>query len=259
MTGAKDKNLISIIVATYNSGATVLQTLSSIISQTHTNWEVILQDGGSIDDTIAIARALRDDRINIHEEQDLGIYDAMNKGISKANGVIIGILNSDDMYASSTILETIAKVFIDDADMEAVYGNISFFDDRTPDKVSRYWKSKPYYESFFEDGNVPPHPSLYLRSSVYDKVGRFNLSLEIGADYEFMLRMLRIHKIRSYYLDKTVVNMRLGGKSTAGLRSLVKSFKEVNRAWEINQLEKPSFFYVKRYIKKLVQLVNKSQ
>jgi len=145
---SKDKELISIIVATYNSAATVADTLASIRSQTYQNWEVILQDGGSTDDTIAIAESLADARIQIHQEKDTGLYDAMNKGISKTKGGIVGILNSDDVYAHAKVLEKIVAAFDSSQKVEVVYANLEYVD-HSLTKVIRYWKSRTFRKSLF--------------------------------------------------------------------------------------------------------------
>ena len=102
---------ISIVTATYNSGATLSDTLRSILAQTHTDFEVIVADGGSTDNTADIVRQFAPqfgERLRWFSEPDRGLYDAMNKGIARATGEVVGILNSDDFYTDERVLARVA-------------------------------------------------------------------------------------------------------------------------------------------------------
>ena len=247
---------ISIITITYNSGKTVRETLESIKSQDYNLIEHLIIDGKSSDNTLAIVS----DFPHVYKaisEKDKGVYDAMNKGIKNATGQVIGILNSDDVYIDEKVISEVANQFRKDKDVFAVYGNISFFKTETPDKTERTWISKPYYENFFEDGEVPPHPALFVKKEVYDKIGTYFPDFKIASDYEFMLRMLKVHNYKSTHLDKILVRMRLGGESTNGIHNLILNNKEVFQAWKMNKLSPPMKFYFKRPIKKLIQLVTR--
>lgn len=247
---------ISIITVTYNSAATVRDTLESVKNQTHKNIEHIIIDGASKDNTLAIVTEYPHVK-KVISEKDKGIYDAMNKGIQIATGDVIGILNSDDIFASHTIIEQIMGVFKNQPDLDALYGNINYFATETPDTISRYWQSKPYHNSFFEKGNVPPHPALFVKKKVYDAIGTYKTHYKIAADYEFMLRMLKIHQYKSFFLNETVVKMRLGGISTKGFDSYILSTKELKNAWEINGFKYPVALYFLRPFTKIKQLLFK--
>ena len=179
----------------------------------------------------------------------------MNKGIAIATGDIIGILNSDDIFAEDSILSDVADAFLKH-DIDAVYGNLSYFRTGEEDKVVRLWRSKPYYARFFEDGETPPHPTLYVRKSVYDEIGRFRTDYKIAADIEFMLRLLKVKVYSSFFLDKIMVKMRLGGTSTNGLKSYWIVTLESKRLWQENGLRYPFSLYFVRPYKKLKQLID---
>ena len=224
----KEENKVSIIVATYNSGATVKDTLDSIIAQSYTNVEIIVQDGGSTDDTISIAESYKDERIKIFQEKDSGIYDAMNKGVAKASGEIVGILNSDDVYASDDVVHNIIDTFQKN-DVEVVYGDLKYVDENL-EKELRYWKSKDFKKSLFYIAWQPPHPTVYLRREVYDKVGNFNTKYRIAADFDLMFRVFYNHKLSSAYLNKTLVKMRIGGESNRSWKNrwiLIKEYQSI--------------------------------
>lgn len=173
---------ISIITATYNSGETILDTINSVLAQDYYNFEYIIIDGGSKDNTLDIIRANEprfNGRMKWVSENDKGIYDAMNKGIGRATGDVIGILNSDDYYTSKDVLSTYAKTF-SDYNVDAVYGDIHFIRNNNPEKIARYYSSKIFRPFLLRFGFMPAHPSFYLRRSVYDKVGCYSLEYKIG-------------------------------------------------------------------------------
>ncbi|MDB4414881.1 glycosyltransferase [bacterium] len=246
---------VSIITITYNSGATVRDTMQSIAKQTYPNIEHIIIDGVSKDRTLEIVAEFPH-VAKVISEPDKGIYDAMNKGIQMATGEIIGILNSDDIFANEDVLRNVVDYFQLDLEVSAVYGNISYFKTEQPEKIERTWISKTYYDNFFEDGEVPPHPALFIRKTVYDKIGLYYPDFKVASDYEYMLKMLKVHKYKSMHLDKILVKMRLGGESSRGIYNLWLNNKEVLQAWKMNKLSPSIKFYFMRPFKKIKQLIS---
>lgn len=242
----------SIITPTYNSSKTISRTIDSILMQSYKDIEYIVIDGNSSDGTQDIILNYKD-KINLKfiSEKDRGIYDAMNKGIMMATGDIIGILNSDDFYFDSNIFELVLKEF-KNKDIDAVYGDISYFSNEI-NKITRYWKVGDYKESKLDNGWIVPHPSLFLRKSVYDKYGIFNTNLKIASDYEFILRILKIHKIKLKYISKIFVRMYDGGTSGSSVKQRIKGWKELKKAWLINNLKIPPFFILRRVLSKIFQ------
>src|SRR5690606_17177268 len=173
-------------------------------------------------------------------EKDEGIYDAMNKGIAAATGDVIGILNSDDVYARNTVVSTIARTF-NNPGVQAVYANLQFVQRDDLHKVVRTWKAGQYNKRSFYYGWMPPHPTFFVHRKVYDKVGLFNCSLRSAADYELMLRILLKHEIPAVYINEVIIKMRVGGVSTASLRNRLKANSQDRLAWKINGLD-PYFF-----------------
>jgi glycosyltransferase involved in cell wall biosynthesis len=237
---------ITIITATFNSAATIRDTLASIREQDHPDIEHIIVDGGSTDGTLDIV----DDFPHIAKlisGKDDGIYDAMNKGISVATGQVIGILNSDDIYTDGTVLSTIAGVFSDPAVMTA-YADLQYVDANDQRKVLRNWRSGPFKRENFYFGWMPPHPTFFVRREVYARAGVFNLGLRSAADYELMLRILVKLGMTTHYIPRIIVKMRAGGVSNASLLNRLRGNREDRLAWKINNL-KPYFFTL--YLKPL--------
>jgi glycosyltransferase len=237
---------LSIITATYNSSATVRDTLDSIRRQQGAEIEHIIVDGGSKDETLAIVRQFPHVS-KVVSEKDKGIYDAMNKGIRLATGDVIGILNSDDIYADDTVLADVAAAFADDRVM-TVYADLQYVHAHDIQKVQRNWKSGPFKPRNFYYGWMPPHPTFFVRRTVYEQAGVFNLDMRSAADYELMLRVLLRMGMSAHYIPRVIVKMRTGGMSNASLWNRLRANKEDRLAWRLNGL-RPYFFTL--YLKPL--------
>lgn len=243
---------ISIITVTHNSGKTIRDTISSVLSQNYQDLEYIFVDGGSTDDTSVIVKSYGDKIAKFISEPDNGIYDAMNKGISIATGDIIGILNSDDFYRSDTVLKDVSVIFKEN-DVDACYGDIEYIKFQDTDKVVRIWKAGEYKRSKLNSGWIMPHPAFFVKKEIYNKYGLFNLDFKIAADYELMLRFLLKGLITVKHINKTLVSMREGGFSAKGYCQRRLGWKELKKAWTVNGLSVPMFFIIRRILFKINQ------
>lgn len=173
------------------------------------NWpdiQIIIQDGGSADDTKTIVAKYTVALSGWQSEPDNGIYDAMNKGISRATGEIIAILNSDDAWLPGT-LDRVASAFSRNPDVGIVSGSIEVWED-SPGGARVVLKSSLFH---LHKGLTVQHPATFVRRKVYERVGLFNTRYRIGADYDFVLRCLRAN-IPWIILDDVLVRMRAGEK-----------------------------------------------
>jgi glycosyltransferase involved in cell wall biosynthesis len=247
--------LVSIITPTFNSAATVAETMRSVAAQDYPLIEHIVVDGLSTDDTIRIVQQFPHLSHYI-SEKDEGIYDAMNKGIAETTGDIIGILNSDDIYENSRVISTVIKAF-EDPLIQACYGDLQYVHASDGLRIMRKWKAGVYDESSFYWGWMPPHPTFFVRKSVYDKAGVFNTNLRSAADYELMLRILVKYKMPAVYIPQVIVKMRTGGMSNASVKNRIRANREDRAAWRLNGL-KPYFFtlYLKP-LRKITQFLKK--
>lgn len=247
--------MISIITATYNSAKTINDTIKSVLCQTNKDFEYIIIDGGSTDETIDIVKSYESEfsgRLKWVSEKDKGIYDAMNKGIKMASGDIIGILNSDDYYTSDDILQTIADAF-KCQDVDAIYGDIHFIKDGDPDKCVRYYSSRMFSPFWLRFGFMPAHPSFYCKREVFEKSGLYRLDYKIGSDYEMMVRLFRKYKISSRYVPKDFVTMRTGGASNSNLNSRLTLIKEDVRACRDNGIYTNELFICLKFLYKIFE------
>lgn len=171
---------ISIITASYNSVSTLANAMESVLHQTYTDWEYIIVDGGSTDGTVDLIKKYEPQfggKLKWTSEPDHGIYDAMNKGISRATGDVVGILNSDDYFTSSDVVEKIADCFSMHS-IDAVYGDIHFVRQGNPQKVARYYSSKMFRPFWLRFGFMPAHPSFYVRKNVYEQYGGYRTDMK---------------------------------------------------------------------------------
>jgi len=224
---------ITVITVAYNSAATIADTAASVLAQEHAAVEYLVIDGGSTDATVAELEPFQAGIEAIVSEPDQGMYDAMNKGVQRASGEVIAILNSDDVYADAAVLARVAEVFADPA-VDCVYGDLHYVAADDLNQVVRDWRSGPYRPSLFARGWHPPHPAFFVRRAVYEAVGGFDLSLRIAADYEFMLRVLHKYRCRVAYLPAVLVKMRTGGASNQSLTNILQANRECYSAWRIN-------------------------
>lgn len=246
---------ISVITVVYNNVRTIRTAIESVLSQTYSNIEYIIVDGGSNDGTVEIINEYYDKISLFISEKDDGIYDAMNKGVSKATGDIIGILNSDDLYENNKILELIATQFIIFNDLDILYGDLVYVSNDDISKVVRSWKSCNYDDTFFERGEVPPHPTLYIKKNVYEIAGLFNLEYKLASDYEFMIRVFKKYTFKSKYISQVFVKMRLGGVTNKNFKNIYLGNLEILKAWKKNGLILPYLFLPKRFFKRISQFL----
>lgn len=244
---------VSIITATYNSAATVRDTIESILFQTHQDWELIIEDGFSKDDTLSIVReyeAQCKGRMHIFSERDEGLYDAMNRGIARASGDVIGILNSDDLYHDERVLEDINQA-MEGQPVDCVYGDLEFVQADNTDIVVRIWKGSQHKKGAFLKGWHPAHPTFYARRECFEKYGAFNTDYAVSADFELMLRFIEKEQIPNAYLDRCFVKMRWGGESTGTLRNIIKGNRNILKAFRSNGLKPTRFYLVRRLAPKV--------
>ncbi len=245
---------ISIITVTYNSGATLEQTIRSVASQSYNHIEYIVVDGGSTDNTPELIKKYGDVITASVSEKDQGLYHALNKGIAMATGEVIGMLHSDDFYINNEVVQKYADTFIKTG-ADAVYSDLYYVNAHNTDKVIRKWKSGTYREGSFKSGWMPPHPTFFVKKEVYNRFGDFNLNFKTAADYELMLRFIHKHKIRLAYLPEFTIKMRVGGKSNASLLNRLLANQEDRMAWKTNGL-KPGWFTLSlKPLRKILQFI----
>lgn len=241
---------ISIITVVFNAQNTIERCINSVLEQRFKNFEYIIIDGGSADDTRKIINNYRGS-INVFiSEPDRGIYDAMNKGISLATGDVIGILNADDFFADDDVLHNIAKVFAEQ-DVPILYGDLDYVD--ANNKIIRKWRSGKYRKGMFNWGWMPPHPTFYCKKSLFDNLGGYKLDYGSAGDYELMLRFVHLNNIDTYYLNKVLIKMAVGGVSNKSLSNRVQAMGFDLKAMKDNNILLPVATILFKPLRKMAQ------
>jgi glycosyltransferase involved in cell wall biosynthesis len=225
---------ISIITVSFNSSKTIADTINSVRSQSYRNFEHIIIDGNSTDDTVDIIKHNSYPNLKYISEPDAGIYDAMNKGLQRAKGDIIGFLNSDDFFYDRNALSNIAHSF-GLSNISILYADLAYIDSSNL-KIIRLWKSNVFVSGMFSRGWAPAHPTFYFHKSVLDLVPSFDLSFKLASDFDFMMRCLEINKFKSLYLPNILVSMRLGGATNSSLKNIYSQNIEIIKSIRKNNI-----------------------
>ena len=241
---------VSIITVTLNSEKYLSDCIHSVNRQNYKNIEHIIIDGKSTDGTLDIILENTDHISYWLSETDRGMYDAINKGLQLATGDIVGILNSDDMFASADAVRTIVDCF-ENSTTDSVYGDLVYIDPSNPNKIDRYWKGNSYKRGRFRYGWMPAHPTFYIRRELIEQYGLYENHYYTAADYEFMARYLFRHKISAQYVDAMLVKMRTGGISNGNLKSRLRANRRDYLAMRKNKI--PFSFFVS-ILKPLIKL-----
>ena len=243
---------VSIVTVVFNGEKTIRDTVQSVVSQDYKNFEYIVVDGDSTDNTVQVVRSFKGRVNRIISEKDHGIYDAMNKGVLNATGDVIGFLNSDDFYINNKVISLIADQF-QNKKVDAVFGDVVYVKPENLDKIVRYYSAKNFSPDQMAWGRYPPHPAFFMKRYLFEKYGLFKTDYVIAADIELMIRLMVKHRISYSYIPKVCVKMRTGGISTKNLKSKWIINKELVKACRQNDVKTNLFKILSRYPKKAFQ------
>jgi glycosyltransferase len=226
---------ISVVTAVFNGEKTIGQAIESVLGQNYPSVESVVIDGASRDATLSILEAYRPRLGRFISEPDEGIYDALNKGIRHATGDVVGFLHADDLFEDERVLGKVAAAF-EDPNIDAIYGDLVYVRHDDVGRIIRYWKSGQYNQAALSRGWMPPHPTFYVRRTVYERLGGFDPRYQIAADYDTVLRFLAVGKIRAVYIPEVLVRMRAGGVSNRSLRTILRKSTEDLRVLRTNRV-----------------------
>lgn len=206
------KPLVSVITVCYNAGNTIAATLKSVALQTAVDYEHIIMDGASRDNTLALVRELETPRTKVFSGADHGIYDAMNKALGKASGIYVLFLNSGDTFADSESLQR----FIDGATKnifpDIVYGQTMIVDKDGRILGPRHLTAPAVLElSSFKDGMVVCHQAFMVKKEI---APLYNTDYSYSADYEWCIRCLQLSKSNLYLGERPVIHYLSEGMTT---------------------------------------------
>ena len=246
---------ISIITVVYNNVEFVGETITSVLSQDYPSIEYIIIDGGSTDGTLAVIEEYRDRISVVVSETDKGIYDALNKGIGLASGETIAILHSEDLYCDEQVVSDMVRIMTETGS-EFCFSDMVIVDSISK-RVLRYYKAGFFDRWMFKMGWMPPHPTCFIKKSLFDEFGLYSLDYKVGGDFDFLVRIFYGRNIKWSHLDRVTIKMRQGGVSNSGLRSKIIIADEINRSLRANNVWSLPVFQIGRYFIRLLEFLVK--
>jgi len=243
---------ISIVTVCFNAAATISDTLESVGSQDYPDIEHILIDGASTDNTMRIVEENGKHLVKVISEPDKGLYDAMNKGWRMATGEYVGFLHSDDFFANETCVRKIVDHALSNKS-DVILGDIQIIDPIETDNTRRQYSAKDFHVGLIEQGYAPPHPGQYIRRSLFEKYGGFDLQYPLASDFDLIARFLYVNNASFSHLAVPIVKMRHGGLSSNNLLANIKMFEEVYRSNKNNGIPTSRATILKRYFRKARQ------
>ncbi|MEC7760311.1 MAG: glycosyltransferase family 2 protein [Pseudomonadota bacterium] len=224
---------ITVVTAVWNAAETITDALMSVLGQDHPDIELLVMDGGSTDGTQSRVAAISDTRLRMVSEPDKGIYDALNKGLAAATGEVVGFVHADDILAGPHVMSQVARAF-DDAECDLTYGDLDYVSATDTNKIIRHWRAGDFSRGKLQRGWMPPHPTVYARRALYERIGPYDTTYRIAADYDALLRMFGSGAARATYIPETLVKMRMGGVSNRNFREIRRKTREDLRAVRSN-------------------------
>lgn len=249
---------ISVITVTFNSAATVRDTIVSVLRQEYQDYEYLVIDGGSKDKTVDVIKEYEPKfggRMRWVSEKDKGMYDGINKGIRMTTGDVVGIINSDDFYHRTDIFSIISKSFEENPGVQAIYGDVRFVHPDNLEKTVRYYSSKHWRPWRFRFGFMPAHPTFFTYKKNFEKYGYYQYDYHIAADYELLIRHLYTKKVPAKYVPVDFMKMRTGGRSTNGWKANVLLNREIVRACKENGIWTCMPLLFMKYFVKVFELI----
>lgn len=250
---------ISVITVTFNSENTVKDTIESVLKQQYPDYEYLVIDGGSKDNTVDVIKEYEpkfEGKMRWMSEKDKGMYDGINKGIRMATGDVVGIINSDDFYHRDDVFDLIVRAFEGNKGVQAIYGDVRFVHPDNLEKTVRYYSSKNWKPWRFRFGFMPAHPTFFTFRENFEKYGYYQYDYHIAADYELLIRHLYTNKVPAKYIPLDFMKMRTGGRSTNGWKANVLLNKEIVRACRENGIWTCLPLLFLKYFVKVFELLN---
>jgi glycosyltransferase involved in cell wall biosynthesis len=194
-----DNPLVSIITPVLNGERCMSDTVKSVLAQTYSHIEHIVIDGNSADNTVSLVKALNP-RAIVVSESDRGVTDAINKGLRIASGEIIALLNYDDYYADSDVIQSVVSEFLSKPDAMVIYGKVKCIHPQTGETLFLVGNPSRSREFSFRkmrevvEGKTITYPGTFAKREVYDNIGPFSFEYDICTDYEYYLRIIKLYE-----------------------------------------------------------------
>ncbi len=241
-----NRPFFSVLTIVKNSETKILKTLKSVKNQTCKDYEHVIVDGFSNDQTFKLIKNFKSNNIKKKQLEDKNLYDGLNNGLKICNGKYIVCLHSGDIFYSKNILK-IFKNKLKQADYDVLVSGCVF---SKKNKIVRTWKTKKNI-SFFSTFKIP-HTGLYIRKNIINKIGKYNIAYDISSDADYILRMMKIKRLKILMTNHYSVNMTLGGLSTSSKNFFKKFLEDIKIYYEYYKINF-IFIYLYKLLYKLTQ------
>lgn len=236
--------LVSIITISKDQSAELPATIESVARQTYTHIEHVVVDGESKDDTGAVLASYPG--VKMLSRAPAGVYDAINHGILCTTGEVIGMVHGGDKLTSDDVVEKVASAFEADPELDFVFGDVRYVDTRTG-RTYRVYSANRFRLQMLKIGFAPPHPSLYVRRRVLERIGLYKADYKVAADLDMFVRLFKDKTLHYRYLPITMADMSVGGLSQQWYNRLILNNKEKLRALRENGLDSSYLTIFRRY------------
>ena len=248
---------ISIITVTFNCENTISKTIESVIGQTYKNFEYIVIDGNSNDNTNNIINNYKKRISYTISENDLGIYDAINKGIKIAKGEFIVILHSGDIFYNNSTIEQAVNEIKKNINNDIFYSNIFFVENLENKKIIRKYSSEYFKPFMFRYGFMPAHTSTIIRKRCFENIGFYNLNYKIASDFDLLFNFIYVNSLKSKFIDMNFTYMSIGGISTSGFKSMIRINNEILQSLKSHNVYSNKIFIYSKYFFKIWSFIFK--
>lgn len=239
--------LFSIITVTWNAAAVIAPTLESVQRQTNTDYEMLIIDGASTDDTLSIVRGASISSLRVFSEPDQGLYDAMNKGIKRARGRYLIFLNAGDAFASDTVLARLAQ--LTSGNPGVIYGQTQLVDHSREVVGERHLTApKRLTADSFLRGMVVCHQAFVVRR---DLAPQYDLQYRLSADYDWCIRVLKTSTANAYAGRVPIISYLADGMTTRHHRaSLLERYRIMSHHYGTVKAILAHLSFIPRYVKR---------
>lgn len=242
---------ITTVTSTLNAERDIYQFVKKFNFQKYIKKELIIVDGGSNDTTYKKLKVLKKKYrfLKIFRKNNSSIYEALNYGIKKSTGDIINILGSDDKFLSNKIFKIVEKIFREKK-ISFLYGNCNF---NKNGKIIRVYSNKKFEKESLKYGFMPAHTTMFIHKKIYKELNFYSTKYKFASDFDFCFKLFQIKNIKNYYLNISMVSMRSGGVSNAGIKNIFLSNKEV---FNILKKNKINFILIKLIFKIIYKIID---
>ncbi len=214
---------LSVITVVKNDQNNIIKTIKSVLSQKNLNFEYIIHDGKSSDYTFNKVKKFKNKNIKIIRENDINLYDAINKCIKKASGEYIILIHSGDIFFDDFVLFNLQKILIRRPDI--LSGNIKFYKNNTFN-IIRNWIYPIKVLNKFSIFKIP-HTALIIKKKIIEKLGFYNIKYNISSDMDLMIKLSKIKNLKYIYLNKYITLMSADGLSTSKINFFKKLIQDL--------------------------------